>query len=600
MRSAWWWGLAVACGDPEPKADPPEDTESTSPECEDKVEYYVDQDGDGVGVGEPAGWVCELGPGQAAVSGDCDDSDPARNPSDQDGDGVTGCDGDCDDTDPARGPFDRDGDGATGCEGDCDDDDPELTTEDLDADGYSTCEGDCDDQRPEWSPDNGCVAPEHADIQVTGTSEDDGPLHSLVVMDLDGDGAQDLLVQTWESPSPEEGALGVALLPGPWSGDRAMDEREALWYGTLPWDYVGLEMVAMGDLDGDGLPELGFTRPWATYEAVDGFFHLLYGSAERPSGEMRADSLPGWGVTGDDDLSYYDRPVPTPLGDVDGDGFADYALSHSTAMSQGDMVGKIYLVYGDGTRKGGMSPVTELDVAWTSHSPQALGSSLAAADLDGDGIPDLVMGADGGYTPGKFGRAYVAYGSGDRTVGALAERDADASLFGTHEYGLYGISAYAGPDLDGDGHADFLVRDPYSAQGEGAALWAYLGGSTRWEGEHAADEASWLKLEGRLPYDEFGSAFSVGDLTQDGQLDLAVGAFRASDDAGVAYVFAGPFSEGSLDASDAVAFVPGAPDAFLGAGLQVVDLDGSGGDELVLTAGGMGEGQVLIFGEGTF
>ena len=113
------------------------------------------------------------GDGQSTCEGDCDDQAAARltgaaevcdgldndcdgelalSEQDLDGDGASPCAGDCDDTDPLLNPIDDDGDGFSLCDGDCDDSDDSLSPTDADGDGWSLCLGDCDDLNPDISP----------------------------------------------------------------------------------------------------------------------------------------------------------------------------------------------------------------------------------------------------------------------------------------------------------------------------------------------------------------------------------------------------------------------------------------------------------------
>ena len=86
-------------------------------------------------------------------TGDDDSTgDDDTGPVDADGDGWD--EGvDCDDSDPALNWDDVDGDGASTCDGDCDDADPALNLDDLDGDGYSPCDGDCQPADPRVFPE---------------------------------------------------------------------------------------------------------------------------------------------------------------------------------------------------------------------------------------------------------------------------------------------------------------------------------------------------------------------------------------------------------------------------------------------------------------
>ncbi|MEQ1507450.1 MAG: putative metal-binding motif-containing protein [Myxococcota bacterium] len=107
-----------------------------------KATLYVDQDGDGVGR-DATVRRCAVGPGVAAVYGDCDDRDPLVSPLVPEV--CDGFDDDCDDLvdldDPSLGPLptlfqDRDGDGHG---------DPSVATSGCPADGWALDALDCDD-----------------------------------------------------------------------------------------------------------------------------------------------------------------------------------------------------------------------------------------------------------------------------------------------------------------------------------------------------------------------------------------------------------------------------------------------------------------------
>ena len=62
--------------------------------------FYADTDGDGYGDPSTLHRSCDVPSGYVDNREDCDDTSADISPSDNDGDGYSGCDGDCDDTDP--------------------------------------------------------------------------------------------------------------------------------------------------------------------------------------------------------------------------------------------------------------------------------------------------------------------------------------------------------------------------------------------------------------------------------------------------------------------------------------------------------------------
>ena len=160
-------------------------------------------------------------------------------------------------------------------------------------------------------------------------------------------------------------------------------------------------------------------------------------------------------------------------------------------------------------------------------------------DFDGDGFSDLVLTAYVQDEPEvNEGAAYVYYGSADGvsdTPGRALDNPAD------QESGLFGTSAAAPGDLDGDGFGDLVVnawRQDLPEIDEGA-IYVYLGGP------NGIGIAPSLTIDD--PDDQEGAQFGLGlraagDVDADGFADVIVGAAYSddtSDDGGIAYLFRG-------------------------------------------------------------
>ena len=152
------------------------------------------------------------------------------------------------------------------------------------------------------------------------------------------------------------------------------------------------------------------------------------------------------------------------------------------------------------------------------------GASVAVpGDLDGDGVPDLVVGAPGAED--GAGRVYVLSGATlaeDRFVQlrdkALVLEGAPGSRFGE-------LVEPAG-DVDGDGWPDFLVGAPgfFSSQADTpeGRLYLFSGGPTAMASLDHRDDAV-MRITGPHPGAEVGlAAASAGDANGDGLGDFAV------------------------------------------------------------------------------
>ncbi|HYO61235.1 MAG TPA: integrin alpha, partial [Actinomycetota bacterium] len=81
----------------------------------------------------------------------------------------------------------------------------------------------------------------------------------------------------------------------------------------------------------------------------------------------------------------------------------------------------------------------------------------AAGDVNGDGVGDVIVGADGTSGPGGTGAgaAYVVFGGDDRTGIDLADLgDSGFAINGAAAFDVLGWSVAGAGDVDGDGLDD--------------------------------------------------------------------------------------------------------------------------------------------------
>jgi hypothetical protein len=167
--------------------------------------------------------------------------------------------------------------------------------------------------------------------------------------------------------------------------------------------------------------------------------------------------------------------IARDLGDVDGDGSADFVTSAPTNAAGGPGSGKVY-VYSSHSGKLLWSAIGE--------AGDQLGTGLeSAGDIDADGVQDVVAGAPGHEKA-------IVYSGRDGHILLTLHGEAERDAFGNHVASV--------GDMDGDGRADFIVGAPgNSASGKGAGrAYVYSGG----------DGHLLLQLDGEKAGDAFGSA----------------------------------------------------------------------------------------------
>ncbi len=221
--------------------------------------------------------------------------------------------------------------------------------------------------------------------------------------------------------------------------------------------------VAVGDFDSDGRPDLAVPNSdWLQPPEGTHYSHVLRGYG---NGNF-ADAKP-W----DSGAAF---PVGIAVGDYDGDADIDIATANFES-------GSAFVL----TNEGGMS----FDPPAAESVPGAA-SSVAAGDIDGDGIDDLVVTVPG-------------------ALALILNTPAGPSSGGTVDLGELTPMHVELADLDSDGNLDLAVavQDPLAA-GQVVILHGAGDGSFPERVVHPVGLAPWW--------------VASGDLDGDGDLDLAV------------------------------------------------------------------------------
>ena len=317
--------------------------------------------------------------------------------------------------------------------------------------------------------------------------------------------------------------------------------------GLRPGDRFGAAVVAAGDVDGDGRGD------WLVGAPSWGAALPLAGRASLCSG---VDGRVLWAIEGDGVGARLGSAVAA-VGDLDGAGVTDFQVGEPRGVPA---AGRALLLSG---RDGSLLR------SWRGETPgEEFGRALAGVgDVDGDGLPDLAVGAplaDGGGTNG--GRLDLFSGADGRRIRSWTGEAWDQ--LGRAVVGL--------GDLDGDGQGEIAVGVPFDDGG------AFNGGAVRVL--RGADGGLLYERLGTGIGDQLGFALAGGlDVDLDGCGDLLVaspGADGAGIDAGSAALFSG------VDGVELLRLDGGAAGDGLSAVALVPDLSGDGRAELLVGASG--------------
>jgi len=250
-------------------------------------------------------------------------------------------------------------------------------------------------------PLSGEIALTDADLRLGGGTGSSLFGACLLATDLDDDDQTDLAVADPHGDQDGQATGWVALLPGPLDAETTLDGAARLW-GQDAGDYAGVAMAGGADVDGDGVDDLLVGGPYQAEAGTEaGSLYLLFGPVTADG--MLADADRRW--TGEDEGDFAGRALA--LADVDGDGRADVVIGGAGSDDNGDGAGAVWIVRGPAleggsVRDGGTRYLGELE---HDAAGQEL---ARAGDVDGDGMEDLAIGAPGADLSGAFsGTAYL-------------------------------------------------------------------------------------------------------------------------------------------------------------------------------------------------
>lgn len=289
-------------------------------------------------------------------------------------------------------------------------------------------------------------------------------------------------------------------------------------------------------------------------------------------------------------------------GDVNGDGLDDLivgaALADALYSKKKNNAGAVFVFFG---RKE-ISKIVDLTaqadlVIYGASGLEMSGFAVAAGDLNGDRLDDIIIGApqadsllkgkqnDSGITYVVFGRKEFA----ERKIG-LETGAADLELHSTKN-GEYSGSSLAVGDFNGDKIADLLIGSPFTDKPLNDAGVVYVVcGSKSLKGKVDLSENACSTIRGRERGDRVGLAVAAGDLNGDGIDDMVLGALEADGPGAVANVGEVVVLLGRTDlprqrdlVEDAVFTFWGSNRYdFVGSALAVADINGDGLDDLVI------------------
>ncbi len=367
---------------------------------------------------------------------------------------------------------------------------------------------------------------------------------SAAIADFNQDGYIDLAFSDLEG----NGTLYIAL--GPISD--SLDLWNNLWAQRIVC-CPGLHYLcrlgsslAVGDFNRDSYPDLAAGAPGATFSwrTAAGIVYIIMGRERFNPVEY----LDHWhnvkvlmGATSYDQLG-----SSLAAADFNLDGYDDLAMG-AVGLNFRESAGGILIMYGQDT-----IPDT-IDMLYTDRAHIGLifgetkygflGNSMVAGDFNGDGVPDLAVGACMFPDPQvNAGRTYILYFPTEAETLDLAMATNLTRITGSQSNALLGWRASAGL-VNNDNRSDLLVSAPtYDLPERTDAGRAYLILSPFADTIRVDENAPGVHhFFGGAVRDELGRGLFLWDMNRDGDADVLLGApyaegFGGREGGGIAYI----------------------------------------------------------------
>lgn len=448
--------------------------------------------------------------------------------------------------------------------------------------------------------------------------------------DINGDGFDDVIIGAPNAYSSGYAYAGESYVVFGKSGGFAstldlggMSASDGFILNGIAFDdRSGTAVSTAGDFNGDGVADIIIDAPTAEPGAVSlsGQTYIVFGDTGGFGTSFDLSSISsstGVTINGVYPLGSTNqfRDVAS-AGDINGDGFDDIIIGSTETPGYS---GRAIVIYGTDTGfsspldLSGLTAADGLILNGIDNNDHNGVSVAAAGDVNGDGIADIIIGAEWADPNGVSfaGESYVVFGAegGFGSVNFdLTSLDGNNGFVvnGIDEQDISGNAVSSAGDVNGDGYDDILIGAPRAevdgnnTEGHSYVIFGKGSGFDASINLSDLNDGTGFVIQGIDAGGQSGGAVAAaGDVNGDGFDDLIIGARYASPggagNEGESYVIFGKDFRGEADlvgtTGDDTLTGTGADEILIG-GLGNDVLNGGGGNDVLKGAAG---DDILVF-----